>query len=252
MLKRLGISLLAVALAAQTASAQPTKVDIELSLLVDVSGSVSSAEYGLQKTGYVNVFNNTTFWNAFQSSGRTIAVQYAEWSSNGQQSGTSWTLISNSAQAASFASVISAWSRAFNNQTGVASALNYGVAQINGNNFDGTRKIIDISSDGCENEGGNVTGARANAVSNNITINAITIGAENSGCSGSLANWYQTNVVTAGGFLETADNFADFNDAIQRKVGREVNSVPEPSSFALVGAGVFGLVGLARRRRNAA
>ena len=252
MLKHAGISLLAVALAAQTASAQLQKVDIELSLLVDVSGSVSETEYGLQKTGYINVFNNATFWTAFQSSGRTLAVQYAEWSGATQQLGTGWYLITNSSQAATFATVINVWNRAFNGNTGVAAALNYGVTSITGNSFDGTRKIIDISSDGCDNERGNVTGARANAVNNGITINAITIGTSPFDCSGTLANWYQSNVVTTNGFLEIADDFADFNTAIQRKIGREVSVVPEPSSFALLGAGVLALLAIARGRRDAA
>ncbi len=37
-----------------------TSVDLELALLVDVSGSVSTAEYNLQKQGYINP---TTLFN---------------------------------------------------------------------------------------------------------------------------------------------------------------------------------------------
>ena len=33
-------------------------VGLDLSLLVDVSGSVDSTEFNLQKTGYVNAFSN--------------------------------------------------------------------------------------------------------------------------------------------------------------------------------------------------
>ena len=86
-----------------------------------------------------------------------------------------------------------------------------------------------------------------------ITINAITIGTENSQCDGqSLSDWYGDNAVTDDGFLETAANFADFEEAIARKIGREIDPdpVPEPASVLLIAAGMLGLGIVARRRRQ--
>jgi len=257
MFKRIGLSLVAVSLVTQTAIAQAPlpRVSIELSLLVDVSGSVNTTEYNLQKTGYVNVFNNVGFWNAFQSSGRTLAVQYAEWSSPGLQSGTAWTQIGNATEAGLFASAINMFNRASSGSTAVGAALNYGVTQLNTNNFDGDRRIIDISGDGCNNSGVSAISGRDNAVLNNIIVNGITIGTEMSDCVGlSLRDWYAANVVTSTGFLETADSFDDFNTAIERKIGRElgVNVVPEPGTFGILAAGLLALGVVAIRRRKQA
>ena len=40
------------------APSQAVPVDTELALLVDVSGSVSGAEFNLQRQGYIDAFNN--------------------------------------------------------------------------------------------------------------------------------------------------------------------------------------------------
>ncbi len=55
-------SLLAAAalFASATAGNAATIVGLELALLVDVSGSVDSTEYNLQKGGYINAFQNPT------------------------------------------------------------------------------------------------------------------------------------------------------------------------------------------------
>ena len=48
---------LTLGLAATSASAVP--VDLGLSLVIDVSGSVSTAEYNLQMDGYANAFRSS-------------------------------------------------------------------------------------------------------------------------------------------------------------------------------------------------
>ncbi len=39
-------------------AAQAVAVNVELALLVDVSGSIDNAEFTLQRNGYVSAFNN--------------------------------------------------------------------------------------------------------------------------------------------------------------------------------------------------
>ncbi len=46
----------------------------------------------------------------------------------------------------------------------------------------------------------------------------------------------------------TATNIFNFNDFGIKKVGMEVNTVPEPSTALLLGAGLLGLVGYNRKR----
>lgn len=232
-------------LSASTMSAQPTAVDIELGLLVDVSGSISTGEYNLQRTGYIDVFNQTTFWDAFATSGRSLAVSYSEWSGSSQQSMlVSWYQITDATSAATFATAIGGTSRAFDDLTAPGSAINWLRPQF-GVDFVGARQLIDISGDGCQNNGSSTSAARDATAALGITINAITIGT--GGCS--LPTWYADNAVTASGFLEAATDFDDFGDAIERKIGREINVVPEPSTYALMAVGLFA-VGMVSRRRN--
>ena len=63
------------------AQAQSTDVDLELLFLVDVSGSVNATEFNLQRTGYVNAFNDSAIANALTSGpfGRA-AVSMVYWS----------------------------------------------------------------------------------------------------------------------------------------------------------------------------
>ena len=57
-LKKIVLSMLGASALMIAGQASATAVGLELMLLVDVSGSVNSTEYGLQKTGYVNAFNS--------------------------------------------------------------------------------------------------------------------------------------------------------------------------------------------------
>lgn len=85
-------------------------VNLELSLLVDVSGSVDGTEFALQRNGYVNAFNNPAIHalisnNLINPGG--IAVNYIYWSSsNEQQLTVPWTHLQNATDAMNFATAI--------------------------------------------------------------------------------------------------------------------------------------------------
>ena len=58
--------------------ASASDVRLALSLVVDVSGSVDTTEFNLQRTGYVNVFDGN-FYNDVVGTG-SIAVNLIYWS----------------------------------------------------------------------------------------------------------------------------------------------------------------------------
>ncbi len=240
--------------------AQPLRagvVNIELALLVDVSGSVDASEFDLQMQGYANAFRSTEIQNLIVGNAAYggVAVNMVLWSSGSQQSQViDWTLLTTPQDADDFATLIEGVSRPYNDLTAPGSAIQFattsniaGVSIFN-NGFTGTTLIVDVSGDGVANSGINTSSARNAALLAGVDrINGLAIGGQ------SLVTWYKNNVQGGdGSFTIQANTFQDFEDAIKQKLRLELQSspVPEPSSAAVF----LGLTGLAllrlRRRRD--
>ncbi|MEO0687819.1 MAG: DUF1194 domain-containing protein [Cyanobacteria bacterium J06649_11] len=247
-----------LAISTSVNAASLTSVDVELSLLVDVSGSISTSEFNLQKQGYVDVFSDASLFNDFISQGKEgkIAVNLIYWSgSNNQQEAVGWTLIDSIQASQDFANAINASTRPFGGSTVPGSAINFATPLFN-NQFDGERQVIDVSGDGI-GSASNTSSARDNALNNGIeAINGIVIGG-----SPSVKSFYENNLI--GGingdgtpaFVMEADSFADFGDAIDKKIKAEIvltpptASIPEPASIiGLLAFGLFGATSISKRK----
>ena len=253
--------LAAIAVAAAGAVAAPSsavaqvQVDLELSLLVDVSGSVDNTEFLLQRTGYVNAFNSMTLWNAInEGAHRRIAVNYIQWSTGAVQS-IGWTLIDSYAAMSAFGNAMGAIGRASSGVTGIGDAIEF-ATPLFANGFDGTRQVIDVSGDGCNNIGLAPSTARNNALAAGVdAINGIVINPNGEFCGGgNITAHYQNNVIGGtGSFVIAANSFDDFEAGIQNKLIAEIrnpNVVPEPATFILLGSGLAVIGGIAARRRK--
>lgn len=238
------------------------KVDTELLLLVDVSGSVDNNEYNLMMNGYSEAFRNLDIQDAIgEGSTGAIAVSLMFWSANTQQSvGVDWMKINDEQSASSFADAIDATIRPYSSLTAIGSALTSG-AQTFGvetggeasNGFSSIVQIIDISGDGEDNDtppagdrAQNVRESRDQAMSMGVDmINGLPIG--NAG--GALEQYYKDNVIassiSADAFTQQVETFSDVAESLEMKLSREIKAgavasvaaVPEPASTSFLGLG---------------
>ncbi|MDJ0929999.1 DUF1194 domain-containing protein [Breoghania sp.] len=86
-----------------------------------------------------------------------------------------WQVIDGPETAASFASKIAESPLRQVQRTSIAAALAFSVAHIEKSIFNGLQRVIDMSGDGPNNQGGLVTSARDDVIANGITINGLSL-----------------------------------------------------------------------------
>lgn len=220
----------AITLTAPPTGAADLPVDLELVLAVDTSRSIDFYEAQLQRQGYVAALMDPKVVAAIQSGlfGR-IAVAYMEWSGLGYGSITvGWSAVSDTASAAAFAQILEERPLLSGRRTSISHAITMAMTLFDGNGFEGTRRVIDISGDGPNNQGVLVTAARDLAVADGITINGLPIINDRPSPFGwpSLPDLdrYYLNCVIGGpaSFIIVAEGFEAFAAAIRSKLILEI------------------------------
>lgn len=240
-----GAILFASALLAGEARAdQP--VDLELVLAVDVSRSIDEGEATLQREGYIRAFRDPQVIRAIEHGilGR-IAVTYVEWAGAGHwRQVAGWHSIDGPESAETFIARLGERPPVAAMRTSISGGIEFSLSQFDGNGFEGTRCVIDISGDGPNNDGFLVTDLRDKAVAAGVTINGLPI----MDAGGGLYSWYNIpdldlyyeNCVIGGpgAFIVTADGFANFAEAVRRKLILEIagRAPPEPPRLILAQA----------------
>ena len=175
----LGLPVFALALLAPPAFARDGEiaVDVELVLAVDVSYSMDEEEQMLQRDGYIQALTSPEFFRGLQN-GMTgkIAVTYIEWAASyDQKIILPWTLVDSSAAARRFAAELAAAPYRRARRTSVSGAIDFSLGLFTANGYSGTRRIIDISGDGPNNNGRPVTAARDEALAAGTIINGLPL-----------------------------------------------------------------------------
>jgi len=206
-----------------------TPTDLELSLVIDVSGSVDSNEYALQLGGYAAAFRNPSIQSAIGSGANgNIAVNTVFFDS-GTYPGIDWTLLSTASDASAFADALDAFARPGSGGTNPAAGINEAASGISTNNYEGARKVIDVSGDG-QGSASTDEAARDAALASGVdAINGLPIGGT------SIEDYYRDHIVGGtNSFTEGAADFSDFERAILAKLQREIIGTVIPDDRALI------------------
>ncbi len=208
-------------------------VDLLLVLAADVSRSVDSTKFKLQREGYAAAVANSRVIDAIRSGrNQRIAVLFMEWSGNGNQKVViDWTVIDGPKTAQVFADQLLELPRAFADRTSISGGIDSAMAQFVRAPFIAERQTIDVSGDGTNNAGRDVAQARNEALRLGITINGLVIlsetpmpwNPEHTNPPGGLAKYYRDNVTGGpGSFVIEAKDFNSFGEAIVKKMIAEI------------------------------
>ena len=159
------------------ARAEAVEVDMELFLAVDVSRSMSPAELEIQRRGYAEALTSEVVLAAIRGGplGR-IAIAYVEWAGEfSQRTVVPWTMIQTREDAAQVAAAIRANYEPGLRRTSISGVLIHATGAIAGNDFEGLRRVIDVSGDGPNNQGRPVLRARQAALDAGIVINGLPL-----------------------------------------------------------------------------
>ncbi len=243
------LALAGAAVMGLSGTAKAVPVDLELSLVVDSSGSIDTAEFSQQIDGYADAFRQSAVVDSIVNSPNGVAVNTILFASSATEV-IGFRHLRTADEVLQFADELAAVTR-ISGGTNIASGILLATEALNTNNFETGNIIIDVSGDGTAGVSATQQ-ARDAALSAGVSrINGLAIGGQG------IFDFYQANVI--GGpdaFVLQADSFDEFDAAIANKIEVEVGGpdpeptpVPAPGAIGLIGVGVVA-IGLALRRRR--
>lgn len=219
-LLRVFAGLIFFAAAHSSAAAQP-RCALSLVLAIDVSSSVSPEEYALQMTGLQRALTHSDVREAIRLSGG-IQLFAFEWS--GRRAHVDivpWTFLGDDAAIFAAGNRIAGHQRGFSDfPTALGFALGYAAINLKRAPLTCARQIIDVSGDGVNNEGYEPELAYKNFAFDGVQVNGLVI----DGADPDPVAYFREKVINGpGAFVEVAENFADYEAAMRRKLLREIN-----------------------------
>ena len=237
-LVRLGLSILAAGMLAGSsagAALSGEHVDIALVINTDVSYSVDENEARFQREGAIAAFRNPDVIKAIQagSLGR-IAVTYLDFSSYSMNKIVApWHIVHDAASAEAFADLLAIAPRTLGVQTSISSGLEMAEHLLETSGYVATKRVIDVSGDGPNNEGHLVDKVRDEIVAKGIVINGLPIMTPADQFDvyylADLDKYYAGCVIGGNGaFIQVAHGFEDLARAVRRKLILEISDARTP------------------------
>src|SRR3954463_8138311 len=227
----LGIIALAFAFCGAAGAAE--QVDLLLVLASDVSRSVDTRKFELQRQGYAAALSNPRVIDAIKSGPHgCIAICFIEWSgATSQKLVIDWTIVSDLASARKIGDQMLELPRSFADRTSISAGLEFSMQHLNNAPFEAPRRTIDVSGDGTNNSGRDIASVRDEILAKGVTINGLVIlsetplpwNPEHTNPPGGLDGYYRNNVVGGpGAFVMVAENHNSFGQAIVKKMIAEI------------------------------
>ena len=210
------------------------QVDLKLVIATDVSGSINDEEARIQREGTAEAFLDPDVIKAISggSLGR-IAVAMLDFSSPDYDKVViDWHIIRDKASATAFAELVRDTPRTPGRRTSVSSALELGSLLIESSEKDivATRKVIDVSGDGPNNDGNPMRETHDRVIGQGIVVNGLPVMDDNAnGYFPNLDKYYAACVAGGrGSFVVVVRAFKDFGLAMRHKLILEIsqNEVP--------------------------
>ena len=233
------VALVASLLAFCGAGRAAEQVDLLLVLASDVSRSVDTRKFELQRQGYAAALSNPRVVEAIRSGphGR-IAICFVEWSgASSLKLVIDWTIVGDAASARKIGDQMLELPRSFADRTSISAGLEFSMAQFERAPFKGVRRTIDVAGDGTNNSGRDIAQVRDEVLAKGVTINGLVIlsdsplpwNPEHTNPPGGLDGYYRNNVIGgAGAFVMVAENFKSFGNALVNKLIAEIAQLRQP------------------------
>ena len=211
------------------AGSAPEQVDLKLVLATDVSGSINDEEARLEREGTAEAFLDPDVVKAIRSGALgKIAVAMLDFSSpEYDRVVINWHIIHDEASAAAFAEMLRNSPRTPGRRTSVSSALELGTLMLESSEKDilGTRRVIDVSGDGPNNDGNPMTEAHDKTIAQGIIVNGLPVMDDQAnGYYPNLDKYYAACVAGGrGAFVVVVHSYRDYSSAMRRKLILEIS-----------------------------
>ncbi len=192
-----------------------------LVLAIDVSASVSTREYELQRDGIVAALRDPEVidWIVAPAGSEVELFIFEFGNRTYQWYWVDWTKITSEAVLADVANTVAAVQRNRESQsTGLGDALMAGAEALAGRQCGA--KTIDVSGDGKNNVGIRPQDVHDRLRGDGITVNGLVVATQD---IAELSAYFHANVIVGSqSFVETAGGFEDYARAMKRKLLREL------------------------------
>lgn len=224
LVRRALVCVLGLCLVWPGAAAAQIACRLALVLAVDVSSSVDEVEDKLQRLGLAGALVAPDVQAAFLSGGSPVALAVFEWSGrNKQKLLLDWRLMTGPEALTDAAETLARSTRSTSRYpTAMGNALGYAALLL-------TRapgclfKTIDLAGDGINNDGFPPGAAYAEFPFDGVTVNGLVVRSGTFPEAEAVSRYYRATVLRGpGAFLEEAQDFEDYENAITRKLIREV------------------------------